>query len=311
LQDIQAVSFSYLALEGEEMSDSALCQGEERKEFPDIYSMQGNSLKAVSASVAINFNSLAAFSGGAISDGHDETGIGEYVVQQGDSLGSIAQQFNISLNTLLWANSLTSKSVISPGKNLIVLPITGILHIVRKGDTISEVAELYKGKVQEIVSFNDIGQEGEIFAGDILIIPNGKKPAIRNTAPVYVTQAVPNSYFIVPVPTPYRITQGLHWYNAIDFCTGKCGSPIYAAAGGEVQRTGTDTRAGRYVRIIHPNGVVTFYGHMSKIAVSAGATVGQGQIIGYIGYSGHTIPSGPGGCHLHFDVRGAKNPFAY
>jgi len=311
LRDIQAVSFSYLALEGEEMSDSALCQGEERKEFPDIYSMQGNSLKAVSASVAINFNSLAAFSGGVSSDGHDETGIGEYIVQQGDSLGSIAQQFNISLNTLLWANSLTSKSVISPGKNLVILPVTGILHIVRKGDTISEVAELYKGKAQEIVSFNNIDQGGEIFTGDILIIPNGTKPAVQSTAPVYVTQAVPNSYFICPVPTPYRITQGLHWYNAIDFSTGKCGSPIYAAAGGEVQRTGTDTRAGRYVRIIHPNGVVTFYGHMSKIAVSAGATVGQGQIIGYIGYSGHTIPSGPGGCHLHFDVRGAKNPFAY
>jgi len=114
------------------------------------------------------------------------------------------------------------------------------------------------------------------------------------------------------VPTPYRITQGLHWYNAIDFSTGKCGSPIYAAAGGQVQRTGYDyERAGRYVRILHPNGVVTFYGHMSKIAVNAGATVGQGQIIGYIGYSGHTIPSGPGGCHLHFDVRGSRNPFAY
>lgn len=311
LQDIQAVSFSYLALEGEKVSDSALCQGEERKEFPDIYSMQSNSLKAVSASIAINFNSLAAFSGGVSPDGHNETGIGEYIVQQGDSLSSIAEQFNISLNTLLWANNLTSKSVISPGKKLVILPVTGILHIVRKGDTISEVAELYKGKVQEIVSYNELDQGGEIFVGDILIIPNGTKPAVSSASPVYVTQTVPNSYFICPVPTPYRITQGLHPYNAIDFSTGKCGSPIYAAAGGQVQKTGYDTRAGRYVRIIHPNDVVTFYGHMSKIAVNPGATVGQGQIIGYIGYSGNTIPSGPGGCHLHFEVRGAVNSFAY
>ena len=311
LQDIQAVSFSHLALGEEARTNSALSQGEERKEFPDIYSMQSNSLKAVSASVAINFNSLAAFSGGVSPDGHDETGIGEYIVQQGDTLGSIAQQFNISLNTLLWANNLTSKSVISPGKKLVILPVTGILHIVRKGDTISQVAELYKGKVAEIVALNDLDQGGEIFVGDILIIPDGKKPAVSSASPVYVTQTVPNSYFICPVPTPYRITQGLHWYNAIDFSTGKCGSPIYAAAGGQVQRTGYDSRAGRYVRILHPNGVVTFYGHMSKIAVSAGATVGQGQIIGYIGYSGHTIPAGPGGCHLHFDVRGAKNPFAH
>ena len=311
LQNIKAASSLHLELE-KESECSVLCQGEERKEFPDIYSMQGNSLKAVSASIAINFNTLAAFSGSMSPDGHDETGIGEYIVQEGDTLGSIAQQFNISLNTLLWANNLTSKSVISPGKKLVILPVTGILHIVGKGDTISEVAESYKGKVSEIVALNDLGQSGEIFIGDILIIPDGKKPAIRSTAPVYTTKSIPNSYFICPVPTPYRITQGLHWYNAIDFSTGKCGSPIYAAAGGQVQRTGYDyERAGRYVRILHPNGVVTFYGHMSKIAVSAGATVGQGQIIGYIGYSGHTIPAGPGGCHLHFDVRGSRNPFAY
>jgi len=310
LQNIETTSFLHLALEGESRG-STLCQGEEKKEFPALYSMQSNSLKAVSASVAINFNTLAAFSGTMSVDGHDETGIGEYVVQEGDTLGSIAQQFNISLNTLLWANNLTSKSKISPGKKLVILPVTGILHIVRKGDTISEVAELYQGKAQEIIALNDLAQSGEIFVGDILIIPNGKKPVARSTARVYTTKAVPNSYFICPVPTPYRITQGLHWYNAIDFSTGKCGSPIYAAAGGQVQRTGYDSRAGRYVRILHPNGVVTFYGHMSKIAASAGQTVSQGQIIGYIGYSGHTSPAGPGGCHLHFDVRGAKNPFDY
>ena len=299
-----------VALSATDQGMSALCQGEQIKEFPGMFSMQGNSLKAISASVAIDFNTLAAFSGGIV-EGHDETGISEYVVQQGDSLASIAQQFNISLNTLLWANNLTSKSVIQPGKKLIILPVTGIMHVVSKGDTISEVAETYKGKTQEIVSINNLEESGEIFVGDILIIPNGQKPAKTTNSPVYVAQTVPNSYFICPVPSPYRITQGLHWYNAIDFSTGKCGSPIYAAAGGQVQRTGYDSRAGRYVRIIHPNGVVTFYGHMSKIAVNPGQNVSQGQIIGYIGYSGHTIPAGPGGCHLHFDVRGAKNPFAY
>ena len=62
--------------------------------------------------------------------------------------------------------------------------------------------------------------------------------------------------------------------------------------------------------ILHPNGVVTYYGHLSKIIVSQGAKVYQGQIIGYMGYSGRTIPAGPAGCHLHFDVRFAQNPFS-
>lgn len=290
---------------------SVLYQGEERKDYPDIYSLEENSLKALSASAVINFQSLATFGQGTSEESHNETDIIEYIVGKGDNLSSIAQQFNISLNTLLWANDLNGKSVINPGDKLLVLPISGIMHIVGKGDTISEVAELYKGKVEEIVEINNLGEKGEIFVSDILIIPDGQKPANRKTSPVYVKKSVPNSYFISPVPSPYWITQGLHWYNAIDFATGKCGSPIYAAAGGTVQKIGYGPRAGNYVRILHPNGVVTHYGHISKFAVSKGQSVSQGQIVGYIGYTGHTIPSGPSGCHLHFEVRGAANPFAY
>ena len=289
-------------------SCSVLGQGEEKKEYPDMFSIQDNSLLALSASSAISFRVLGAVGGGGELS-HDETGIEEYIVQKGDTISSIAEHFNISVNTILWANSLTSKSVISLGKKLVILPTTGAMHIVGTGDTVSEIAEDYKVKKDQIITFNDLGESGEIFAGDILIVPDGQKPAKRKTYPSYTT-AVPNSYFICPVPSPWVITQGLHWYNAIDFSNGKCGSPVYAAAGGEIQRTGTDTRAGRYVRIIHPNGVVTFYGHLSKIAVSPGQKVSQGKIVGYIGYSGHTIPAGPGGCHLHFDVRGATNPFA-
>jgi LysM repeat protein len=301
-------------LEGEqerENSISALCQGDERKDFPDIYSLGENSLKAISASAVLNFNTLAVFGSQGLEKGHDETGISEYFVQKGDTLSSIAQKFEITLNTLLWANELSNSSVISPGDKLIILPINGAMYIVNKGDTLSEIAELYKAKILDIADYNNLGEGREIFIGDILIIPGGEKPKTVRATPVYVKNSVPNSYFICPVSSPYWITQGLHWYNAIDFSTGKCGSPIYATAGGTVQRTGYDSRAGRYVRILHPNGVVTFYGHMSKIVATAGKTVSQGEIIGYIGYSGHTIPAGPSGCHLHFDVRGAKNPFDY
>jgi len=287
-------------------SSSMLEQGEERKEYPDMFSIQDNSLLALSPSVAVNFQVLGAIGSHSVVS-HDETGIEEYIVQQGDTVSSIAERFNITTNTILWANDLTSKSIISLGKNLIILPTTGAMHIVGKGDTVSEVAEDYKVKKDEIIAFNGLADD-KIFIGDILIIPEGIRPAKKKTYPTYTT-SLANSYFICPVPSPWVITQGLHWYNAIDFATGKCGSPVYAAAGGEIQRAGWDNRAGNYVRIIHPNGVVTFYGHLSKIAVSPGQKVSQGKVIGYIGYTGHTIPAGPGGCHLHFDVRGARNPF--
>ena len=233
--------------------------------------------------------------------------IQEYIVQAGDTLTSIAQKFGISLETLLWANNLKSTSIIKPGQKLIILPVSGILHIVREGETLSEIAQLYQAEIEEIVEFNELQDEGKIYVGDLLIIPGGKKPKqIKN----YVQVPLSQSYFICPIPAPCRITQGLHWYNAVDFSNGKCGEPVFAAAGGEVQRTGYGRISGYYVRLLHPNGVVTFYGHLSKITVRPGERVYQGQIIGYTGYTGLTIPRGPAGCHLHFDVRFAKNPFA-
>jgi murein DD-endopeptidase MepM/ murein hydrolase activator NlpD len=299
-----------MALNGENNSQSScstLCQGEEKKYYPDLFSVQDNSLLAISASSVLDYKALTSLiTGGGTS--HDETGVEEYIVQQGDTIKSVALQFDISVETILWANNLTSKSSLTVGKTLIILPTTGAMYIVQNGDTISEIAVDYKVARDTIVAFNNLSDDGEISIGDILIIPGGIKPVAKPKYSVPTT-TIPNSYFILPVPSPSRITQGLHWYNAIDFSTGECGSPIFAAAQGEIQRTGLDARAGRYVRVLHPNGVVTFYGHMSKIAVSAGQKVSQGQIIGYIGYSGHTIPAGPGGCHLHFDVRGARNPF--
>jgi len=73
-----------------------------------------------------------------------------------------------------------------------------------------------------------------IYIGDIIIVPNGKMPvaSVQYTAPAQVPLA--DSYFICPISSPCKITQRLHWYNAIDFSHGKCGEPIYAAAGGQV-----------------------------------------------------------------------------
>jgi murein DD-endopeptidase MepM/ murein hydrolase activator NlpD len=115
------------------------------------------------------------------------------------------------------------------------------------------------------------------------------------------------------------MTQGFHWYNAIDFSHGQCGEPIYAAAGGTIQKVKlTDSRsvwayggAGNHVTILHPNGVVSFYGHLASAPVSPGDQVSQGQVIGYMGGAPGMAGAGKStGCHVHFQVTGARNPFA-
>jgi LysM repeat protein len=220
----------------------------------------------------------------------------EYEVEEGDTLDSISQKFNITKETIIWANDLSSNKL-TPGQKLTILPVSGVLHLVKQGETLSEIAKWYKVSIDEIVKFNNIDSENRIIAGDLIIIPNGKKINIPSSSPTPIAE----SYFISPVDK-FIITQGLHYYNAVDLGA-SCGTPVRATAGGTIQASGYHNIAGNYIRIIHSNGVITFYGHLSGFAKRQG-NVTQGEIIGYIGKTGLAT-----GCHLHFEVRGAKNPF--
>jgi murein DD-endopeptidase MepM/ murein hydrolase activator NlpD len=271
------------------------------QDLPEFIFVNENSLKSYLPPAFISGKVL----GTMVEMPEQKKEIQEYVVKEGDTLSSIAEKFGISLETILWANDLSKNSVIKPGQKLVILPVSGVLHNVKSGDTLSEIAKKYQAKIEDIVSFNELENENDIYIGDILIIPGGKMPSPKPVSQPLAPLA--QGYFICPVAGGCRITQGLHWYNAIDFSNGKCGEPILAAAGGIVLkvRYGWNGGAGNYVKILHPNGVVTMYGHLQAIFVSPGEEVFQGQIIGTMGAAGRAT-----GCHLHFGVYGAKNPFA-
>jgi len=286
-------------------------------ESPELLFVNQNSLKSVTPAIAFSPQVL-----GALVEGYEieetKNTVVEYVIETGDSLWSIADKFGISLETVLWANNLNKNSYIQPGQKLVILPVSGVLHHVQDGDTISAIAQKYKGKTEEVVAFNGLSGEGDIYIGDIVIIPQGTLPA---PSVQYAPKLVPlaSSYFICPISEPCRITQGLHWYNAIDFSHGKCGEPIYAVAAGEVIKvklTNSTSQwafggAGNTVAILHPNGVVTSYGHIATSLVNVGDYVSQGQVIALMG--GYPGTPGAGlstGCHVHFAVSGASNPFA-
>jgi len=270
---------------------------------PVLSAVEKNSLRAVGPVTFVQTQSLASYGSGRT--GWKRKDISEYEVQPGDTLSSIAAKFGISLSTLLWENDLSKNSVVPVGKKLTILPVSGVTHLVREGESVSYLAEIHKTEQEKIIEFNELPENNKIVIGDLLIIPDGR-PASRQTA---VSAPLASSYFICPIPRPCGITQGLHWYNAIDFSNGKCGEAVFASAGGTVQKTGYHDIAGNYIRILHPNGIVTFYGHLSRISVRPGQKVYQGQIIGRVGNTGYTL--GPTGCHVHFEVRGARNPFAY
>jgi LysM repeat protein len=270
------------------------------QDLPEFIFVSENSLKSYLPPAFISGQVL----GTIVEPPQEKKEIQEYIVEEGDTLSSIAEKFGISLETVLWANDLSKNSIVKPGQKLIILPVSGVLHIVKAGDTLSEIAQKYQAKIEDIISFNELSSPNDIYIGDILVIPGGKMPSPKPTPQPLTPLA--QDYFICPVAGGCRITQGLHWYNAIDFSNGKCGEPILAAAGGTVLKARWDRIAGNYVKILHPNGVVTMYGHLQTIFVSPGEQVSQGQIIGTMGATGRAT-----GCHLHFDVYGARNPFAY
>jgi murein DD-endopeptidase MepM/ murein hydrolase activator NlpD len=283
-------------------------------ESPDLCLVQSNTIMSFNLPVVVTPQVLGVILGQSEPDVNKE--VIEYDVQDGDSLAKIAEDFGISLNTVLWANDLSKSSKIKPGQKLVILPLSGLVHHVKSGDTVSAIAKKYKADAEDIISFNELASQDDIFIGDILIVPGGAMPAVANTTYVQSTNVpVASSYFIAPISSPYVITQGLHWYNAIDFNhkSGSCGDSIYAAAGGTVQRVryGWNGGGGNYITILHPNGVATYYGHILSSFVSPGDQVYQGQIIAQMGGQPGTAGAGKStGCHVHFEVVGASNPFS-
>ncbi len=263
---------------------------------PDVVFSQENSILGYAPHAVVNPQVL-----GSLSSSSQNKEIREYLIKEGDTISSLAEEFDISVETILWANDLSSSSIIKPGEELLILPTSGVLYMVKKGDTLSTIAQRYKGDVEEMVSYNSLESEEDIFVGDIILIPGGKEP---KETPKISSAPIADSYFMFPCEG--EISQGLHgaFGNAIDIAN-KCGKPVVAAAGGTVQRAGWITIGGQRVTILHSNGVVSYYGHLSAINVVPGQKVNRGEIIGYIGNTGYTI--GMTGCHLHFEVRGARN----
>jgi murein DD-endopeptidase MepM/ murein hydrolase activator NlpD len=238
--------------------------------------------------------------------------ISVYVVREGDTLSQIADMFGVTINTIRWANDIPAKGSIRPEQTLVILPITGVKHIVKKGDTLASIIKKYKADKEEVLQFNGLENGASLAAGDELIIPHGEiVPAANSSssgsgkAPSYGGGPSYAGYYMRPVGGGIR-TQGIHGFNGVDLSS-SYGAAIYAAAAGEViisKSEGWNGGYGSYIVIKHDNGTQTLYAHLSTNSVSVGQTVAQGETIGAMGASGKAT-----GTHLHFEIRGAKNPF--
>ncbi len=256
----------------------------------------------------------------------------EYIVQAGDSAFSIVKKFGIKPETLLWGNPGMNPDAgaLRIGAKLKILPVDGVLHTVKVGDTLDKLQEIYGVPIQDIVNFigNDFNFEipDHLTPGDQVIIPGGKgQTAWQEPAGPSVTPAKGGSssssgvnplaylykgFFSWPV-FPVFITQPF-WsgHGAIDIAA-YLRQPVFAAAGGTVIFADWDTTGfGNLVIIDHGNGILTYYGHNSAFLVKYGQVVTRGQQITEAGSTGNS--TGP---HVDFRIKvqgvGYVNPIDY
>lgn len=235
-----------------------------------------------------------------------------YTVKSGDTLSSIAKLYDVSVNTIVWANDVKGGKI-KPGQELVILPVSGVRHTIKKGDTIKSVAALYKADEEDILLYNGLAVGDKLVAGEAILIPGGQISTSNKqpSSTVKKAGAIQNAVnaivgnFMRPISGGKR-SQGIHGYNAVDLAAPR-GTPIVASDEGKVSVSragGYNGGYGTYVVIKHANGTQTLYAHMDANLVSVGETVNRGQQIGTIGMTGRT--TGP---HVHFEVRGGKNPF--
>ena len=251
-----------------------------------------------------------------------------YIVKQGDTLSTIASFFDITVDTIKWANNLTG-DLVKPGQELEIPPADGVLVTVSKGDTLDSLSKKYSASDQAIADFNFLDYPFTLVEGQKLFIPEGRMPApviatkTRSTPSTYVTRT-PTPTGSVGTPDP-NVGRFLGWpvinggkisqyykgvyHRGIDIADRNLpniaaaagGTVIFAGCGGSCPPLGSTWGGSSYgwsIQIDHGNGFTTWYAHLKNIYVRTGQTVSKGQAIGQMGSTGRS--TGP---HLHFEVR--------
>lgn len=269
-----------------------------------------------------------------------------YVVQHGDVPYEIAQRFGVSVDALLAANQIADPRRLIVGE-ILIIPQDGVVpvaettpvavplavapaapgsagsYVVRRGDTLSNIARDFGITIQALIEANSLANPNRIMTGQTLTIPDATaksapevtpepqqeiSPAPSPTQPPAEEPAQPppaEGLFIWPVP----LQDGwiAQWYRyghpGIDIIL-PVGTPIQAAAAGTVEFSGWNNYGfGNLVVLDHGNGYRTLYAHQSERLVSSGDTVAQGDIIGLVGNTGYSTHP-----HLHFEIRQGHSP---
>ena len=249
-----------------------------------------------------------------------------HTVKAGETVKSIAYANKMSSEEFLIANKDVSSenALLYPGQKVIISYINPLITVVEDTHSVKN----------ESIRFKTIEKEdSDMMPGHSKVIQQGKKGKSKVTRKIEkqngkITQALIVSSEVIsepinkivrtggdvawawPTVSNYTITERYGYglrssigetssrlHDGIDVAGLGCGSPIYAVQGGKVVIAGWYSGYGNAVRVMHPSGHSSLYGHLNSVSVSVGQTVRKGQQVGRMGNTGYSY-----GCHLHLQM---------
>lgn len=249
--------------------------------------------------------------------------VSRHTIQSGESVQSIADTYQISKDTLKWANPGIDyyAEVIKPGDVLSIPVMNGVLEKVEPGETLDALVARTSGNRFDVIELNRLVPPDYSLAGkEFIFVPNGSKAAPPlpipqpniiyypggggYIAPAFTGEPLNGVYFDDPLSHPscagYVFMRGVSgWHDGADIAKGG-GCPIRAIADGVVIYAGWQNYGSGYTVVIdHGNGVESHYLHGDgNIWVQPGQSVAKGQDIMYMGTTGNSS-----GVHLHLTIK--------
>jgi len=218
--------------------------------------------------------------------------IKEHTVKKGETLWSIANKYDINIDTLIGANDISNMNRIKPGEKIKILPVKGILYNISPGENLSSIANKFNISRTKIINSNGIKNPEKIQIGQTLLLPGA--------VPEFSYKDRLEQMFIAPVNARISSYYGPRWgrmHEGIDYAVNP-GTGIKAAGDGRVIYSGWSSGYGYLVIILHQKGLKTLYAHNSELLVHNGEYVHRGEVISRSGNTGNS--TGP---HLHFEVQ--------
>lgn len=225
-----------------------------------------------------------------------------YRVKKGDMIGFIADEFNLTSDTIISVNSIKSSRLIQIGQYLKIPSMSGILYTVKSdSETPESIAQKYKVDATKCALANNLEITSNLKAGSTIFVPDAALDWVTR-------QEINGDLFKKPIHSWYYFSSLYGWRNSpfdsskrtfhggIDMAC-PTGTSVFPALEGTVIKTSYNEVYGNYIIVKHHSGYQTLYGHLSKIVCKKGDFVYTNTVIGKVGSTG--MSTGP---HLHFTV---------